>query len=80
MKLKGEFDGVTIIDDYGHHPNEIKATLEAATSLVHELLLFSNRTDIQEQCSFRRIRTLFENCDKLFITDIYAASEKPIPE
>jgi UDP-N-acetylmuramate--alanine ligase len=81
FEIKGSFEGITFIDDYGHHPNEIKATLEAAQSIG------ANRVVVVFQ-PHRYSRTLFlsqefgrcfDNCDKLFITDIYAASETPIP-
>ncbi len=81
FEIKGHHDGITVIDDYGHHPNEIKATLEAAKSIG------ANRVVVVFQ-PHRYSRTLFlsqefgrcfDDCDKLFITDIYAASEEPIP-
>ncbi|NCB46598.1 UDP-N-acetylmuramate--L-alanine ligase, partial [bacterium] len=81
FEIKGEFDGVTIIDDYGHHPNEIKATLEAATSLGARrvIVVFQPHRYSRTMFLSQEFGRCFENCDKLFITDIYAASEKPIP-
>lgn len=81
FEIKGEFDGVTIIDDYGHHPNEIKATLEAATSLGARrvIVVFQPHRYSRTMFLSQEFGRCFENCDKLFITDIYAASENPIP-
>lgn len=81
FEIKGEFEGVTIIDDYGHHPNEIKATLEAATSLGARrvIVVFQPHRYSRTMFLSQEFGRCFENCDKLFITDIYAASEKPIP-
>ncbi|MGM0599789.1 MAG: UDP-N-acetylmuramate--L-alanine ligase [Candidatus Rifleibacteriota bacterium] len=81
FEIKGEFEGVTIIDDYGHHPNEIKATLEAAQSLNARrvVVVFQPHRYSRTQFLSREFGRCFDFCDKLFITDIYAASEKPIP-
>ena len=81
FEIKGEFDGVTVIDDYGHHPNEIRATLEAATSLGARRVVVVFQPHRYSRTLFlsQEFGRCFDNCDKLFITDIYAASEKPIP-
>ncbi|MDE2009822.1 MAG: UDP-N-acetylmuramate--L-alanine ligase [Candidatus Omnitrophica bacterium] len=78
FQLKGKVDGVTVIDDYGHHPTEIAATLNAAR-------LFSPKRLITVFQPHRYSRTKFllkefveqlSLCDELILTDIYAASEK----
>ena len=81
FEIKGECEGVTVIDDYGHHPNEIKATLEAATSLGAKRVVVVFQPHRYSRTLFlsQEFGRCFDNCDKLFITDIYAASEKPIP-
>lgn len=81
FEIKGEFDGVTVIDDYGHHPNEIKATLEAAQSLGARRVVVVFQPHRYSRTLFlsQEFGRCFDFCDKLFITDIYAASEKPIP-
>lgn len=81
FEIKGEFDGVTVIDDYGHHPNEIKATLEAAQSLGARRVVVVFQPHRYSRTLFlsQEFGRCFDSCDKLFITDIYAASEKPIP-
>ncbi|MBA2525558.1 MAG: UDP-N-acetylmuramate--L-alanine ligase [Pyrinomonadaceae bacterium] len=81
FQYKGEVGGVLIIDDYGHHPTEIKATLAAAKIgsggrrivVLFQPHRYSRTHDLMEE--FARS---FNNADSLFITDIYAASEEPI--
>jgi UDP-N-acetylmuramate--alanine ligase len=81
FQFKGEAAGVRVVDDYGHHPTEIKATLAAAkigSSGRRIVVLFqphrySRTNDLMEE--FARS---FNNADALFVTDIYAASEDPI--
>jgi UDP-N-acetylmuramate--alanine ligase len=79
FQIKGEKNGVLVIDDYGHHPTEIKATLAAArTSGRRVVTLFqphrySRTRDLKDE--FARS---FYGADLLLITDIYAASEDPI--
>ncbi|MDQ1640436.1 MAG: UDP-N-acetylmuramate--alanine ligase [Pyrinomonadaceae bacterium] len=78
---KGERNGVMIVDDYGHHPTEVKATLAAAKIgsggrrivVLFQPHRYSRTHDLMEE--FARS---FNNADTLFITDIYAASEDPI--
>ena len=81
FEKKGECEGVTFIDDYGHHPNEIKATLEAAISLGARrvVVVFQPHRFSRTLFLSHEFGRCFDNCDKLFITDIYPASEKPIP-
>jgi UDP-N-acetylmuramate--alanine ligase len=78
--LRGRAAGVSVIDDYGHHPTEIKATLAAARScgfrkvhVVFQPHRYTRTRDLIEDFS-----TAFEDADSLFVLDIYAASEKPI--
>ncbi len=81
FQYKGEVRGVLVIDDYGHHPTEIKATLAAAKIgsggrrivVLFQPHRYSRTHDLMEE--FARS---FNNADSLFITDIYPASEKPI--
>jgi UDP-N-acetylmuramate--alanine ligase len=81
FEIKGEYDGITIIDDYGHHPNEIRATLQAASSIGARrvIVVFQPHRYSRTMFLSQEFGRCFENCDKLFITDIYPASEKPIP-
>jgi UDP-N-acetylmuramate--alanine ligase len=81
FQRKGEEAGVLVVDDYGHHPTEIKATLAAAKigSAGRRIVVlfqphrYSRTHDLMEE--FARS---FNNADMLFVTDIYAASEEPI--
>jgi UDP-N-acetylmuramate--alanine ligase len=79
--IKGVVADVTVIDDYGHHPAEIRATLEAARGCKFNRLLV-----LFQPHRFTRTRHLwddfcraFNQADILVLTDIYAASENPIP-
>lgn len=80
FEVKGAYDGVTVIDDYGHHPNEIRATLAAAKSLgaKRTVVVFQPHRYSRTQLLCAEFGRCFDDCDQLFITDIYAASEKPI--
>jgi UDP-N-acetylmuramate--alanine ligase len=78
--LKGKFSGITLIDDYGHHPAEIRATLEAARLCGYErlLVLFQPHRYTRTQYLWEDFRFSFNQADVLVITDIYAAGESPI--
>jgi len=76
----GEWNGVAIIDDYGHHPVEIAAVLRAARQAcqgrviaVHQPHRFSRLHDL-----FEDFCTAFNNADTVAIADVYAAGEEPI--
>src|SRR5262245_20731561 len=81
FQFKGEEKGITIVDDYGHHPTEIKATLSAARIgapnrrivVLFQPHRYSRTHDLMEEFA-----SAFNNADVLFVTDIYAASEAPI--
>ena len=80
FQLRGRAAGVSVIDDYGHHPTEIKATLAAARQCgfrkVHVIFQphrYTRTRDLMEEFT-----TAFADADSLFVLDIYAASEKPI--
>ena len=81
FQIKGEWDGVMVVDDYGHHPTEIKATLSAAkngwgrrTVVVFQPHRYSRTRDL-----FKEFLTAFNQADVLFLTGIYPAGEDPIP-
>jgi len=80
FQLRGRAAGVSVIDDYGHHPTEIKATLAAARQCgfrkVHVIFQphrYTRTRDLMEDFT-----TAFADADSLHVLDIYAASEKPI--
>ncbi len=76
----GEVDGVTVIDDYGHHPVEITAVLAAARAATDGQVIA-----VVQPHRFSRLRDLFEDfctcfndADAVLVTDVYAAGEQPI--
>src|SRR4051812_8321012 len=81
FQLKGEVDGVRVVDDYGHHPTEIRATLQAAKQCcegkVH--VIFQPHRYTRTQALLEEFATSFGQADNLFVLDIYPASEQPIP-
>jgi len=80
FEVKGAFSGVTLIDDYGHHPAEIRATLDAARGCGYQrlLVLFQPHRYTRTQYLWEDFRRSFNQADVLVITDIYAAGESPI--
>jgi UDP-N-acetylmuramate--alanine ligase len=80
FQLRGRVAGVSVIDDYGHHPTEIKATLAAARQCgfrkVH--VVFQPHRYTRTRDLLEDFTTAFGDADSLFVLDIYAASEKPI--
>ncbi len=81
FQVKGEVDGVMIIDDYGHHPTEIRATLAAAkigSGGRRTVVLFQPHRYTRTNDLMQEFARSFNNADTLLVTDIYAASEEPI--
>src|SRR5271155_107043 len=80
FEIKGKFSGVTLIDDYGHHPAEIRATLEAARGCGYKrlLVLFQPHRYSRTQHLWEDFLRSFNQADVLVITDIYAAGETPV--
>jgi UDP-N-acetylmuramate--alanine ligase len=80
FEVKGVIGGVTLIDDYGHHPVEIRATLEAARGCSYQrlLALFQPHRYSRTQHLWDDFCSAFNQADVLVITDIYAAGEPPI--
>ncbi len=70
-----------IVDDYGHHPSELAATLQTARSLKPErlIVLFQPHRYTRTQALADDFGKVLQAADKVFITDVYPASEKPIP-
>ena len=81
FQYKGESAGVTVVDDYGHHPTEIKATLAAAkigSAGRRIVVLFQPHRYSRTKDLLEEFARSFNNADELFVADIYAASEDPI--
>lgn len=77
----GEADGVLVVDDYGHHPTEVAAVLAAArASLGRRLVVaFQPHRYTRTQLLMQEFGTALAGADEVVLTDIYAASEDPIP-
>jgi UDP-N-acetylmuramate--alanine ligase len=81
LQIKGEARGITVIDDYGHHPTEIKATLAAIRSAWPNrrlLVMFQPHRYTRTKGLFKEFCTAFHDADILILTEIYPASENPI--
>ena len=78
FQLKGECDGVTIIDDYAHHPTEISATLSAAANFPHKKLwcVFQPHTYTRTKAFLSQFAASLSAADHVVLADIYAAREK----
>ncbi len=79
--IRGEASGVLIVDDYGHHPTEIRATLEGARAGYPDRRLVA----VVQPHRYTRLRDHFDGfaasldgCDAIYVTGVYAAGESPI--
>ena len=82
FERKGEKNGVLVVDDYGHHPAEIAATLQTARQCFPErrlVVAFQPHRFTRTQALFGDFCKVFETTDKLLLTEIYPAAEAPIP-
>ncbi|MCX5834157.1 MAG: UDP-N-acetylmuramate--L-alanine ligase [Deltaproteobacteria bacterium] len=80
LEVKGRVKDITVVDDYGHHPTEIVATLAAAKQVWKDRLIvvFQPHRYTRTRALFKEFLTAFYDADVLVIMDIYAASEAPI--
>ena len=78
FEYKGELNGVTVIDDYAHHPTEIRATLSTSKKIEHNKIycVFQPHTYTRTKALFDEFVTAFDGVDELILMDIYAAREK----
>jgi len=80
FQVKGTTNGVTVVDDYGHHPTEIRATLSSARACrfaqVH--VLFQPHRYTRTQALMDEFARAFDEADTVHVSDIYAASEEPM--
>jgi len=81
FQLRGEAGGVRVVDDYGHHPAEIRATLAAARGLHSGRLVvvFQPHRYTRTRDLFEEFATAFNDSDLLVVTEIYAAGEEKLP-
>ncbi len=79
--LVGEVDGVTVVDDYAHHPTEVKATLDAARGLGFGRVwaLFQPHRYSRTQAFAGDFGRSFDGADRVVLMDVYSAGEAPIP-
>jgi len=81
MQAKGDARGITVMDDYGHHPTEIRATLAAIKEAWPDkrlVVLFQPHRYSRTEALYKEFLTAFHQADFLVMTEIYAASETPI--
>jgi UDP-N-acetylmuramate--alanine ligase len=81
MQIKGEVGGITVVDDYGHHPTEIRATLSALRGAWPKrrlVVMFQPHRYSRTKGLFKEFCSAFHEADLLLMTEIYAASESPI--
>jgi UDP-N-acetylmuramate--alanine ligase len=79
--VKGEAKGITVVDDYGHHPAEVRATLAGARKAFGRRIVvaFQPHRYTRTHDLFEDFCRAFNDADVLLLTDIYAAGEEPIP-
>jgi UDP-N-acetylmuramate--alanine ligase len=81
FEVKGEAGGVLVIDDYGHHPTEVAATIQAALTSYRRRLfvLFQPHRYSRTLAVADQFAGCFDGAHRVFVTDIYPAGEKPSP-
>jgi len=80
--VRGEVNGITVVDDYGHHPAEIRATLAGARASFPQrriVCAFQPHRYTRTRDLLGEFATAFNDADLLLLTEVYAASEDPIP-
>jgi len=80
FQVKGEAEGIMVVDDYGHHPEEIRATLSAAKGGWERrvIVVFQPHRYSRTRDLFNDFVTAFNDADALILTEIYAAGEQPV--
>ena len=80
MEYKGELNGALLYEDYGHHPDEIKATLSGARQMGASRVLCAYQPHTYSRTAglLREFSTAFEDADRVFLVDIYAAREQNV--
>jgi UDP-N-acetylmuramate--alanine ligase len=81
FQIRGQARGVTVVDDYGHHPTEIRATLAAARECCHGRVhvVFQPHRYSRTRDLLDEFGGAFTDADSVFVLPIYAASEEPLP-
>ncbi|HEX8043709.1 UDP-N-acetylmuramate--L-alanine ligase [Candidatus Deferrimicrobium sp.] len=81
FQVKGEIGGVTVVDDYGHHPVEVRATLAAAREVWpgrRIVVGFQPHRYSRTRALFKEFLSAFQDADVLLVFDVYSAGEEPI--
>ncbi len=80
FEFKGSYHGCRVYDDYGHHPTEIRATLNAVSDIVkgRTIVVFQPHRYTRTRDLFNEFVNAFDSADRLYLMDIYPAGEKPI--
>jgi UDP-N-acetylmuramate--alanine ligase len=79
--VRGETSGVMIVDDYGHHPAEVRATLEGARAGFHDrrlIVAFQPHRYTRTRDLMAEFACAFNEADRVYVCDVYAAGEEPI--
>ena len=81
FEVLGKIGGITVADDYGHHPTEVAATLSAAAGLDYDrvVVVFQPHRYSRTQALSEQFGSAFDNADVLYVMDISSAGEMPIP-
>ena len=81
FQMRGEVGGITIIDDYAHHPSEVRATLEAARSgpWRRVVAVFQPHRYSRTRALHRTFGPAFADAQRVVVTDVYGAGEQPVP-
>lgn len=83
LEVKGERNGITVLDDYGHHPTEVKATLNAvrmAWPKKRLVVVFQPHRYSRTALLYKEFGACFKDADEVNLLQIYPAGEKPVPE
>jgi len=82
FQVKGEAQGIMVVDDYGHHPVEVKATLAAARAGWNKrvVAVFQPHRYSRTEALFEDFTKAFNQADHIAVMDVYAAGEEPRPE
>ncbi len=81
FEIRGDVEGVRVVDDYGHHPTEIAATLAAARSAGGRVLVLFQPHRYSRTAALREeFGTCFTDADRAWVLEVYSAGESPLPD
>ena len=82
FEIKGAINGITVVDDYGHHPTEIEVTLKAARNFIGEgriFVIFQPHRYSRTATFVNEFANSLRTADKVYLLEVYGAGENPIP-